>query len=82
MAQVQEKSESTTVESSGGTTLLLDLGSKRRKQVKKLRKGNGPLMRRVEDTIEQLREDKELSGSGDVIVVIVKQKPKSKGWIF
>jgi hypothetical protein len=82
MPQAQEKSVPATIDNSGGATLLLDLGSKSRKQVKKLRKGKGSLMQRVSATIEQLREDDELSPSADVVVVIVKQKSKSKGWRF
>ncbi len=75
MAQV-EKTESAP--ETGGSTLVLDLGSRKRKQVKRLRKGGGALMNRVQDTIEQLREDNELSLSSDVVIVIVKQKPKSR----
>ena len=83
MAQAQETAAPTpATKDSAGATLVLDLGSKRRKQVKRLRKGQGSLMRRVQDTIDELREDKELSASSDVVIVIVKQKPKSKGWLF
>lgn len=82
----QASNDDNAVETTGaspeGATFVLDLGSKRRKQVKRLRKGTGPLMNRVTDTIDQLREDSELSASSDVVVVIVKQKPKSKRWLF
>lgn len=59
--------------------VLLDLGSKSKKQVKGLRKGRGKLMSRVEETISQLKTEGELSENSDVVVVVVKQKRK-RGW--
>ena len=37
--------------------VVVDLGKKSRKKVKKLRKGKGPLLEDVDDAIAQLRSD-------------------------
>ncbi len=63
------------------TTIVLDLGSKSRKQVKRLKRGGGSLMAKVEDTVGQLRSEGELENGG-IVVVVVKQKPKSKFKLF
>lgn len=62
--------------------IILDLGKKSKKKIKRLRKGQGDLMERVQATIGQLREDDELSDNTDVVVVIVKEKKKSRGLLF
>ena len=84
MAQTQAQSapETTAKVSTEGSTLVLNLGSGRRKNVKRLRKGKGPLMHRVNETIDQLRDDNEIAAGSDVVIVIVKQKPKQKRWPF
>ncbi len=65
-----------------GATIVLDLGKQSRKQIKRLRRGGGRLTAKIDETIEQLRTDGELVGGGDVVVVIVKQKPESKFKLF
>jgi len=59
-----------------GSTIILDLGKRSRKKIKRLRRGEGALAERIDRTVEQLRADGELH-DGDVVVAIVKQKPKS-----
>ncbi len=65
-----------------GSTIVLDLGKRSKKQIKRLRRGGGRLTAKIDDTIEQLRADGELAGGGDVVVVVVKQKPKSRLGLF
>ncbi len=65
-----------------GATIVLDLGKQSRKQVKRLRRGGGKLTAKIDATIEQLRADGELASGGDVVVVVVKQKPASKFKLF
>jgi hypothetical protein len=62
--------------------IVLDLGKKSRKKIKRLRQGRGALMDRVQETIGQLREENELSDSSDIVVVIVKENRKSRGLFF
>ena len=80
MAQDPNTAIATTVAPPDGSTILLDLGPKSRKQVKRLRRGRGRLMVRVQDTIAQLREAGELGESSEVVIVVVKQQRKSRGW--
>ena len=60
--------------------VLLDLGKKRRKHVKRLRKGTGRLMQQVDDTIAQLKAEETIDPDSQVVVVVVREKRKSKGW--
>ncbi len=60
--------------------IIVDLGKKDRKQVRKLRKGKpGRLMNRVEEAIEHLRENGAISEGVQPIVVIVKQRERRRG---
>ena len=59
--------------------VLLNVGSKKRKQIKQLRKGSGRLMQDVNETIAQLKADNEIEPSGQVVVVVVKEKKKRRG---
>lgn len=54
--------------------VIVDLGSKKRKQVKDLRKGKGKLMEKVHQAIEELKASNTISGSVQPIVIIVKEK--------
>lgn len=58
--------------------LILDMGSRSKKQIKRLRKGTGRLMERLQDTLDTLRSEGQLS-SENPVVVIVKEKRKSRG---
>jgi hypothetical protein len=60
--------------------VILDLGKKRRKQIKRLRKGNGRLMDQVNDTVAQLQEDETIDPASQVVVVVVKEKQRKRGW--
>lgn len=60
--------------------IVLDLGKKNRKQVRKLKRGKpGRLMDRVEEAIEHLRESGAMSESAQPVVIVVRQKPKRRG---
>ncbi len=58
--------------------LILDMGSRSKKQIKRLRKGRGRLMERLQDTLDALRSEGQLS-SENPVVIVVKEKRKSKG---
>jgi uncharacterized protein DUF6200 len=59
-------------------TILIDLGNKKPKQVKQLRKGKGKLMDSIQEKLQRLREDGTLpKGVPSVIVVVGKKAPKN-----
>ena len=71
-----------TPESDKKSVVVIDIGKKyRRKHVRRLRKGRGRLMRKLEGLLEDLREDKSLGDNIKPIVVVVKQK-RRKGRLF
>ncbi|MBV8305413.1 MAG: hypothetical protein JOZ04_14475 [Acidimicrobiia bacterium] len=59
--------------------VVVDLGRRSRKQVKRLRRGEGRLMERVDQTIDQLRAEKEIDPNSEVVVFVVKEKDRRKG---
>ena len=60
--------------------LLLDLGTKSKKNVRKLRKGRGKLMSRINGAIEDLKTEGEIGENSQVVVVVVKQRERKRGW--
>jgi hypothetical protein len=54
--------------------VVVDLGKRSKKKVKKLRKGTGPLMDRVVDTVDQLEADGEVEANHQIVVVVVRQE--------
>jgi hypothetical protein len=62
----------------GTRPVVVDLGSKKRKQIKKLRKGTGPLMDDVQELIEKLRAAGHLAAGATPVVMVVKQKPRRR----
>lgn len=61
---------------------VVDLGRRSKKQIKRLRKGGGRLLDRIEQTIGQLKADNEIDAKSEVVVVVVKQKDKKKRLFF
>lgn len=63
--------------------IILDMGKKKSKQVRKLRKGKpGRLMNRVEEAVEHLRENGALGNDAQPVVIIVKEKKRRRGGRF
>jgi len=54
--------------------IVVDLGSKRRKQIKQLRKGQGKLMDRVRQCVTELKAGGTMGQSYIPIVVVVEEK--------
>jgi hypothetical protein len=73
----------TTVSKSSATAtkqpVLIDLGKKKKKAVKRLRRGSGPLMRAVNDAVDELRSTGKLDTSGQDVIVVVREKKKRRG---
>lgn len=58
-----------------GVVCVVDLGEHSRKRVKRLRRGRGRLMSKVEGVIEDLQEEQVLSADAQVVVVVVREEP-------
>ncbi len=63
------------------SVVIVDMGKRKRKQVKQLRRGRGKLMDRIEETVGQLQADGEIESGSAVVVVIVREKRKKAGWM-
>jgi hypothetical protein len=62
-----------------GVVCVVDLGEHSRKRIRKLRRGEGRLMEKVEDVIADLGEQGVLSATAQTIVVVVRQEPSIGG---
>lgn len=58
--------------------VILDLGKKKRKAVKQLLDGKGKLLNQAMDSIEELQRVGTISESAQPVIVIVREKPKSR----
>ena len=67
--------------SSGKKIVVIDIGKKKRKKVKQLRKGEGSLALEIEQTVEQLKLEGALDSNAQTVVVVVRQKPKNN-WMW
>lgn len=59
--------------------IIIDLGKHRRKRVKALRRGGGPLVAEVNAAIAELKAAGTIGASSQTVVVIVRQKASRKG---
>ena len=63
--------------------VIVDLGKRSKKQVKKLRRGEGRLMSRVSQTVDQLKAENEIDAKAEVVVFVVREKdPRTKGILW
>ena len=63
---------------STGTPILVDLGKRRRKQIRRLRKGGGKLMDEVTVAIREIQKTGRLSPQAQPVIVIVREKTKGR----
>jgi Family of unknown function (DUF6200) len=57
--------------------IIIDMGKKKRRQVRKLRKGKeGSLMDRVRDALEEAIAAKAIPANAQPVIVVVKEKKK------
>lgn len=61
-----------------GHAVILDLGKKKRKDVKQLRGGKGKLLEEISSSIEELRTTGAVSASAQPIIVVVREKDKKR----
>jgi predicted CopG family antitoxin len=60
--------------------IIIDMGKKKKKDIKRLRKGKGKLMSDVDNCIQELREAGEITSSVRPVVVVVTQKQTRQRW--
>ena len=72
-----EQAKAETAEQQAPNTIVVDMGKQKRKKVKKLRKGEGPLMARVQDVIAELQADGTVDANAQTVVVVVREKPRN-----
>jgi uncharacterized protein DUF6200 len=78
-ATADSKAESSrTIDTAASGPLVVDLGKKRRKLIKRLRKGEGKLMDEINHLVEELKTAGSISASTQPLVVVVRQKRRTK----
>jgi cellobiose-specific phosphotransferase system component IIA len=76
--------ETPAAAASGATSadpVVIDLGKVKKKAVKALKQGRGPLIEEIDDVISQVRESLAEAGVGQTIlpvIVLYREKPKKK----
>jgi hypothetical protein len=74
---VETKKETTAKEaaaSPAGVVCVLDLGEQKRKRIKRLRRGEGKLMVKVEDAITDLQNQGVLGKQVQTVVVVIREE--------
>lgn len=59
-------------------SIILDLGKKKKDDVKKLRKGKGKLLSKVEDLVEDMKSAGELDANARPVIVVVRERAEIK----
>ena len=57
--------------------VIIDLGKKKKKQIKKLRSGEGRLMATINETLEVLQAEGTVDKNAQPVIVVVRQKADS-----
>ena len=57
--------------------VVVDMGKRSRKKVKKLRRGRGPLLEEVNDAISELQAEGKLNADAAPVIVVVRGKKKN-----
>lgn len=73
----EAKKEATTKEAGAGpagVVCVLDLGEQKRKRIKRLRRGEGKLMVKVEDAITDLQNQGVLGKQVQTVVVVIREE--------
>lgn len=63
----------------GEAGVILDLGRRKRKAVRRLRDGEGPLMDEVEDHVAQLRREGVIGADAEVVIVVASYRRRRHG---
>jgi hypothetical protein len=68
------KAEVQTSKVASETPIILDLGKKKRKQIKQLKKGTGKLMTEVQDCIQELKQAGRVADHSRPVIVLVRER--------
>ena len=82
VASDSSSTSSSSKSSDGQAPIIVDIGKKRRKQIKRLREGRGKLMDEVTGLLEELRTAGSISSSAQPVVVVVRQKRKGRSLMW
>ncbi|MBS0538082.1 MAG: hypothetical protein JSR47_04970 [Proteobacteria bacterium] len=63
-----------------GIVCVIDLGEHSRRRVRRLRRGEGRLMEKVEDAVAALQGNGVLSENAQTVVIVVRQEPSIGGF--
>ena len=58
--------------------IIVDLGKKKKKQIKRLREGRGKLAGEVDQVIQELKSAGKIKGNAQPVVVVVREKPRNR----
>ena len=61
--------------------VILDLGKKSKKQLKKLKSGSGKLMESVQKTLAELQAQNAISDAVQPVIVVIQKKSAKKGML-
>ena len=70
-----------TAPTAAPSPVVADLGRRSRKAIKKLRKGEGPLLEDAQKLVAQLQADRAIDGSAQPVIVIVKERRRRFGFL-
>jgi hypothetical protein len=68
--------------SAAKSPIIVDLGKKRRKSVKRLRRGEGKLMDEVNATLQELKNAGTIGAAAQPVIVVVRERSRSARNIF
>jgi hypothetical protein len=70
-------SQTDSGKSSTNLPIVVDLGKRPRKQIKKLAKGGGKLLDEVDTVMQELKVAGKINGAAVPVIIVVKQKARS-----
>ena len=73
---------SKTTETAQASPIVVDIGKKRRKQIKQLREGRGKLMEEVNGLLDELRSNGSITASAQPVIIVVRQKRKNQSLLW
>ena len=71
-----------TTKPAAKSPIIVDLGKKRRKSVKRLRRGTGKLMDEVNATLQELKNAGTIGAAAQPVIVVVRERQRSARNIF
>jgi Family of unknown function (DUF6200) len=83
MTTPADPSGKTAVKPAGATApspIIIDLGKKSRKKIRRAREGTGELMDEINVTLDELRADGTIKADAQPVLIIVRQKPRKKSF--